>query len=123
MGMSLIEDALQRNALQYGKEEKNKYKIDYKVGGVEYNFGTASDEPNIVLALRDFKFCEGNTSVISNDALLLYLNKSTFNKLTDYFWNGTPEDCKRIKKDLEGRVFTLDLGMRKENDRCWKQNG
>ncbi len=102
MGISL-------DVLQY---EKEKAKIHYNVGRVEYNFGTASDEPNIVLTLRYFRFDEGNNSIISNDPLFLYLNKSTFNKLADYFWNGTPEDCERIKEILEGKIFTLDLGMR-----------
>ncbi|GEM_PF-6725191 len=114
MGISLVIDALQRNALQHERErkEKDKYKIHYRVDGVEYNFGTAFDEPIIVLTLKDFRFGEGNNSIISNDPLFLYLNKSTFNKLADYFWNGTPEDCERIKNDLEGKIFTLDLGMR-----------
>lgn len=114
MGISLIIDTLQRNALEYEKEkkERDKYKIYYRVSQVEYNFGTASDEPNIVLGLTDFRFGEENNSIISNEPLFLYLNKSTFNKLTDYFWNGTPEDCERIKESLEDKIFTLDLGMR-----------
>lgn len=116
MGDTLIIDDLERNVLEY-KKERDKYKIYYKVSQVEYNFGTASDEPNIVLGLTDFKFGEGNNSVISNDTLFLYLNKSTFNKLTDYSWNGTPKDCERIKKYLEDKIFTLELGLGKINDR------
>jgi|SRR3989344_1218645 len=98
---------------------EEKYTIKYRVESLDYNFGTASDEPHIVLALKDFNFGEGNKSHITGHNGLdiwLYLNKSTFSKLTGRSWDGTPEDVKELKKDLEGKVFSFDLNMTKEKE-------
>lgn len=94
---------------------EDKYTIQYKISGIEYNFGTGSDEPHIVLTLTDFEFGEGNKSNVSMHnprAIWLYLNKSTFSELTDYFWDGTSKDVGRLKGNLEGKIFKLDLGMK-----------
>jgi len=98
--------------------DDKKYSIQYQIKELRYNFGTASDEPKIVLMLTDFKFGETNHSMLDiggaygGNAIWLYLNKSTFSKLTDRSWDGSPEDVERLKKNLEGKVFSLDLRMK-----------
>jgi len=91
--------------------------IYFKVTDVQYNFGTASDEPYIVLRLTGFQFGGNNLSIVSSSGpggipvLWLYLNKSTFSALTDHCWDGTSEDVERIKQIMLNKEFSLKLGM------------
>lgn len=99
------------------KMEDDRYAIKYRVVSLDYNFGTSSDEPHIVMMLTDFRFGDGNkSSIIGNSGngvpIWLYLNKSTFSNLTGRSWNGTPEDVKQLNKDLEGKIYSFNLNMR-----------
>ncbi len=100
--------------------DNGKYTLKYAVEKLEYNLGTCSDEPMIIMLLRGFRFGEGNRSYadfgggglkISN-AMFLYLNRTTFLELTGRQWDCTPSGVDALKKDLEGKVFKLDFDMR-----------
>jgi len=98
----------------------DKYKIRFRIKDLQYNFGAVADEPVILLILHSFKFGEDNKSLVSFDNFMrhvwLYLNKSTFSQLTDYLWDGEPEDVKRLEKLLVGKEFYLDLTMKSTNE-------
>lgn len=99
--------------------QDDRYKIRYRVVKAEYNFGTGSDEPHLILTLIDFKFGEGNSSYIDTggrsggirSAVFLSMNKTTFNSVTGRSWDGSQENARQIAGDLEGKLFVLDLGM------------
>ena len=94
-------------------ERAEKCIIPYEVARVGYNFGTGMDEPHIVLQfvsqLKNFKFEEGNQSRIylgegnSIQNIWLYLNKSTFHRITGRIWDGTEEDAKRLGNEMTGQ--------------------
>ena len=97
-------------------ETKERFYIYYKVAEIGFAFGTCADEPNIVLKLTSFKFSDGNTSHISayTTPVCMYLNKSTFNRLTGHWWDGTREGIEKFKEEFEGKKFKFnvaDLGM------------
>ncbi|MBS3080134.1 hypothetical protein J4221_01565 [Candidatus Pacearchaeota archaeon] len=92
----------------------DKYKVRYRVNSLGYGFGTASNEPYISMALSEFGFGDENTSHIiigESGVIHLYLNKLTFNRLTGIWWNGSSTDVPRLKSELEGKVFEMDLGL------------
>lgn len=96
-----------------------RYEITYHIKEVGYNFGTGSDEPHMTMRLEGFQFGHDNRSLISfgsdsPNCIFLYLNKSTFFHLIGRSWDGSYKDAMKFKKDLEGKVFQLDLGMKKE---------
>ncbi|MBI5787036.1 MAG: hypothetical protein HY446_00600 [Candidatus Niyogibacteria bacterium] len=96
--------------------------IYFKVKDMQYNFGTASNEPCIVLQLDGFQFGEDNQSLVLSSSsggihtLWLYLNKSTFSALTDHYWDGTSKDVERIKKIMLNKEFSLKLDMTSKSE-------
>lgn len=94
------------------EEMRKKRQISYKINCIEYQFGTCSDEPHLCLSLGDFRFGEGNSSYIGLNIFYISMNKTTFNDVTGQNWNGSEREVQTIKKDLEGKVFVLDLGIK-----------
>ncbi len=97
----------------------DKYKISYTVRLV---FPHPSYDNFIVLCLSDFSIGESNDCSMLTERLeygdirlWLRLDQQTLNELTNLQWIGTEEDILRVKKDLEGKVFELDLGLKQRN--------
>ncbi|HLC56170.1 MAG TPA: hypothetical protein VJJ23_02935 [Candidatus Nanoarchaeia archaeon] len=103
---------------------QEEYEIRYKVSDVEYHLGTASSIPMIALKLQGLNFSPSNGSYIStglshlgdrDNYISLCLNRLTFEHLTGIDWDCTPQRVEEIKKDLEGKVFSLDFNMKEKS--------
>lgn len=105
------------------ENKMDKSKIQYKVASVCYWPPSHSNsriryigrnEPLISLFVKEITLAKEDGGKTLPCILMLYLNKSKFNKVTNCAWDGTYKDCERIKNDLEGKIFALDLGVRGE---------
>ena len=93
--------------------------FQYKIGKINYQhgYGLPSHLRNVLrVRLDGFQLPEGTAVSVLNGrrgyhpSMLLYLNRENFQRLTGRDWDGTMEGVAKVK-DLEGTVYTLDLGL------------
>jgi len=103
--------------------ENQHYGLNYGVYDVSYIFGTGSNEPHIGFWLKDLKIGDrDNRSYASTPSgsgrvhadVHFVMNKLTFNNHTGLSWDGGEKDFERVKSRLEGKTFTLNLGIQEK---------
>ena len=90
-----------------------KYSTTYKIRYIWYEGKTSTRKtPLLCLTLYDFKIGEDNSICsIGSGPMIFRLNKEGANA-QEIDWDGTEKGVEKVKENLEGKVFELNLGIK-----------